>query len=71
MLKVRGRLDLGQEALRPDDGRELGLQDFQRDLTLVAEVLGQVDRGHAALAELALDAVAALERRVQARDDVL
>ena len=60
MLEVGGGLDLGQEALAPDDGCEFRFQNFQRDLSLVLEVLGQVDGGHAALAELTLDGVAAL-----------
>ncbi len=45
--------------LGPHYRREFGLQDLQRDLTLVLQVVGQVDRGHATLAELAFDGVAA------------
>jgi len=37
---------------------------------LVLEVVGQVDRGHPALTDLALDAVAALEGCVQAGDGI-
>ena len=59
MLQVRGGLDLDQEPLGADDGGQFGLQDLERDLAVVLQVLGQVHRGHAALAELALDAVAA------------
>ncbi len=58
MLQVRRRLDLGQEALGTDDGGQLGLQDLERDLALVLEVVGQVDGGHPALAELVPDDVA-------------
>ncbi len=39
-------------------GRQLGLQDLERDLAIVLEVLGEVHRGHAALAQFPLDAVA-------------
>ncbi len=50
MLEVRRRLDFGQESLCTYNCSQLGLQDLQRDLALVLEVIGQVDRGHAALA---------------------
>ena len=65
MLEVGRRLDLGQEALGADDRGQLRLQDFERDLTLVLEVVGEIDRGHAALAELSLDGVAAFEGCVE------
>ena len=41
--------------------RELGVEDLDGDLAAVLQVLGEVDGGHAALAELALDAVAVAE----------
>ena len=66
MPEARGRLDLAQEALGAERGGELGAQDLDRDLAVVPEVLGEVDRGHAARAELALDPVAVGERRVEA-----
>ena len=58
MLQRRDGLDLAQEPLGADHGGELGLEDLDGDLAVVLEVLGEVDRGHAARAELALDAVA-------------
>ena len=58
MLQAGGDLDLGEEAVAADDGAQLGVQDLDGDLAAVLEVLGEVDRGHAALAELALEAVA-------------
>ena len=58
MLQRGGGLDLHHEPLGAEHGGELGLQDLERDLAVVLEVLGEVDGGHAALAELALDAVA-------------
>ena len=39
--------------------RQLGLQDLERDLTLVLQVIGQVDGGHAALTQFSFDGVAA------------
>ena len=62
MLQVGGGLDLAEEPLGADHGGELGPQHLDRDLAVVLEVLGEVDGGHAALAELALDAVAVGQR---------
>ena len=42
----------------PSDGGELRAQHLDGDLAVVLQVLGEVHRGHAALAQLALDAVA-------------
>ena len=58
MLQRGGGLDFHHEPLGADDGGELRLQDLERHLAVVLEVLRQVHRGHAALAELPLDAVA-------------
>ena len=63
MLQVGGGLDLAQEPLGADDGGQLGPQHLERHLAVVLQVLGQVHRGHAARAELPLDAVAVGERR--------
>jgi hypothetical protein len=70
MLEARGCLDLDHEAFSAEDGCELGFQNFDGDLALVLEVVGEVDGSHSALAELADDAVAPLERRRQTRDGV-
>ena len=58
MLEVGGGLDLLQEPLGADERRELGAEHFDRDVALVANVLGEIDRGHAAGAQLALEGVA-------------
>ena len=65
MLQVGDRLDLAQEPLGADDGGELGPQHLDGDLAAVLEVVGEVDRRHAALAELALDAVAVGDQGLQ------
>jgi hypothetical protein len=70
MLEIRGRLDLGQEAFRANDRGQLRLQNLERDLPLVLQVIGEIDGGHATLTEFGLDAVAALEGGVQAGDRV-
>ena len=53
-----GELDLAEEPVGADRGREVGPEDLEGDLAVVAEVLGQEHHGHAALAELALELVA-------------
>ena len=58
MLEAGGDLDLGEEAIAADDGTEFGVEDLDGDLAGVLQVFGEVDGGHAALAELALEAVA-------------
>ena len=58
VLEVGRELDLGQEALGADHGGELGAQDLERDAAVVPDVLGEIDRGHAAGADLAVEAVA-------------
>ena len=62
MLERRRGLDFHHEALGADHGGELRLQDLERHLAVVLEVLGEVHGGHAALAEFALDAVAVGQR---------
>ena len=61
MLQVGGDPDLGEEALGAEHGGELGPQDLEGDLAVVLAVVGEVDGGHAAAAELAFDGVAVAE----------
>ena len=68
MLEVGCDLDLRQKPLGPDNRSQIRLQDLEGHLPVVLEVIGQVDRGHAALTELTLDGVAAFEGCVQASD---
>src|SRR5688500_7772894 len=51
-------LDLAEEAIAPECGREIGAQDLHGHAPAVFEVLRQVDRSHATLADLTIDAVA-------------
>ena len=66
MAEPRGDLDLAQEALAADGVGELGLEQLDRDLAAVAQIVGEVDGRHPAAADLALDPVAAGERRTEA-----
>ncbi len=63
MPKIRRRFDFAEKTLRANHGAELRQKHLDRDLALVLQVFGEVDGGHATLPELALDAVAALQRR--------
>ena len=58
MLEIGGGLDLLEEPPGAEDGGQLGPQHLEGDLAVVAHVVRQVHRGHAALAQLPLDAVA-------------
>ena len=58
MLEPRGGLDLAEKAFAANHRAEFGMQDLDGDLAGVLEVFGEVDGGHAALAELPLDAIA-------------
>ena len=58
VLEAGRGLDLGEEAVAADDGAQLGMEDLDGDLAAVLQVFGEVDSGHAALAELALEAIA-------------
>ena len=58
MLQRRRRLDLDHEPLGAEHRGEFRLEHLDRDLAIVLEVVREIDRGHAARAELALDAVA-------------
>ena len=57
--------DLDDEAFAAEDSGGLRLQNLEGDLAVVPDVVGQVHGGHAALAQLALDAVAVGQRRAQ------
>ena len=66
MLEARRGLDLHDEPFGAEHGGELGFQDLDRDLAVVLEVLREIDSRHAALTELLLDLVAAVEGGVEA-----
>jgi len=57
VLEPGSGLDLPQEALGPQRGGELGAEHLHGHLSVVPEVIGEVDRSHAALPELTLEYV--------------
>ena len=61
-VSPRGHPDLAGEALGAEHRAQLGPEHLDRHLAVMLEVVRQVDRGHAAPAELALDGVAARQR---------
>ncbi len=65
MLQPGGEADLAEEALGAEGGGELGMEDLERDGAVEPDVLGQVDRRHAAAAELALERIALPETFTQ------
>ena len=58
MLEPGGEPDLALEPLGAERGGELRVQHLERDRAVVPEVVREVDRRHAAAAELALEPIA-------------
>jgi hypothetical protein len=60
-------VDFSQEAVGSQAGRELRMQDLQRNQAVVLEVTGEIDRGHAPTTELALNSVCLSQRSLETR----
>ena len=69
MLQTGGELDLALEPLGAERGGEIGVQYLQRDVTIVLEIAGEIDRGHPTAAEDSLQQVPAAERVGEGMDD--
>jgi hypothetical protein len=65
MIELRSGLHLVQEPFWSNRLRDLRMKDFHRDLSLVFQVLREVDGGHATTTQFTLDRVAILECGVQ------
>ena len=65
MVQVGGRRDLTEETLGPEGKYQRGAEHLDRDLALVLDVVREIDRGHPARTELAVDAVAVCEGALQ------
>ncbi|HET8625532.1 MAG TPA: hypothetical protein VFM14_18370 [Gemmatimonadales bacterium] len=61
VLELGGDLDLAKKALGAEQRGEVRVQDLHRDFAVVLQVLGEVDRSHAAGPQLAHEAVAVAE----------
>ena len=70
MLKVGGGPDFPQEPLGAEHRGQLGPEHLDGDLAVVLAVVGQVDGGHAALAQLALDLVGIGQGGLQATEEI-
>src|SRR5688500_8172508 len=68
MLEGGGEADLAHEQV--GQGDQLAANDLEGDWAAVPQVAGEVDGGHAAPAELALDAVAAVEIALKVEGEV-
>ena len=55
--ETRGEGDLAEEPVRTERRGELGAQELHSDLACVLEVAAEIDRGHSAAPELALEHV--------------
>src|SRR6266704_3279 len=54
---VKHHRQVALKVLHPDIAEAIGVQDLERHLAVVLDVLGQEDGRHAAAAELALDGI--------------
>ena len=70
MLEAGGDSNLPEKALGAECGDQLVAQDLDGDGPVVLEVAGEVDRGHAAAAQLALEAVAVAEGGLKRRHGI-
>ena len=61
VLEPARHADLALEPVLADGARELGVQHLEGDVAAGGEVVREVHRRHAALADLALEAIAVLE----------
>ena len=65
MLELRRDGDLAQEPVGADGGGEIGVQNLDRDRTVVPQVAREVHHRHPAVADLALHVVPARECRAK------
>ena len=70
MVQLSADLDFTEEASRADGTGDLGTQDLDRHVTVVLEILRQIDGGHATATEPSSQLVAASEVPVQAGEVV-
>src|SRR5689334_13570741 len=62
MLEGRDDLNFSEKSLAPENRRQLGLEQFDRNQSPVLQILCEEDEGHPATAQLPLDPVSLSER---------
>src|SRR5512146_3009569 len=65
MLQPSGEFDLPMKSVGAERGCQIRMEHLQRHRAIVLQVVGEVDRGHPAATQLALDAVPLRERRTK------
>src|SRR2546430_16344938 len=70
MGEARRDLDLAQEALGTEGSRQLGTEHLDRDGAAVLQVLGQIDRRRAPVAQLPVDRVPIGQGGLQTRQNL-
>ena len=71
MLQAGGELDLAEESVGAEGLGQFRMEHLERHRPVVAEVVSEIHHGHAAAAELALDAVLAGERGLKATQSIM
>lgn len=69
MAELGGELDLAEEALGAQGSGNLRVNQLERNRALLPEVMRQIDRGHAAPAQLAIHPVTVCKRFLDAFTD--
>jgi len=70
VIEPLGDSDFVEEAFPAESGGEIRAEGLEGDLAIVPEVVRQVDGGHAALAPLALDCLAAGQGGMEPTEDL-
>ncbi len=68
MIQPSRGLDLAQKTVRAERGSELGMQNLERNESLVLYILSEVDGRHPAPSQLTIYCVAVLKGSAQAFD---
>jgi hypothetical protein len=61
MVQLGGHPDLPQKPLSPQDLGQMGMEHLQRDVSVVLEITREINHGHAAVADLALNGIVPVE----------
>ena len=66
VLEASAEPDLAKEAIGSQCLRQFGVEDFEGDGPVVAEVVGEIDSGHSTASQLTLEGVAIAQRVARA-----